>query len=126
MEASVEPLATPAWLAANIRGYMSLTPLQYIAVDPDALHFWFLPDQYFNWSHFTSPELTKLLIEGQQEFDPAKRIAIYDRAQKIIMDEAIEMPIHQNVDLVMTDKTLTGLTWSGGGFEYFGAAAITK
>ncbi len=126
MEASVEPLATPAWLAANIRGYMSLTPLQYIAVDPDALHFWFLPDQYFNWSHFTGLELTKLLIEGQHEFDAAKRIAIYDRAQKIIMDEAIEMPIHQNVDLVMTDKTLTGLTWSGGGFEYFGAAATTK
>ena len=34
---------------------------------------------------------------------------------------AVEMPIHQNIDLVMTDKTLSGLTWSGGGFEYFGA-----
>jgi peptide/nickel transport system substrate-binding protein len=126
MDASVEPLATPAWLAANIKGDMSLTPLQYIAVDPDALHFWFLPDQYFNWSHFTNPELTKLLIQGQQEFDSAKRAAIYNQAQKIIMDNAAEMPIHQNIDLVMSDKTLTGLTWSGGGFEYFGAAAVSK
>ena len=25
------------------------------AVDPDALHLWFLPDQYFNWSHYTEP-----------------------------------------------------------------------
>lgn len=126
MDASVVPLATPAWLAANIKGDMSLTPLQYIAVDPDALHFWFLPGQYFNWSHFTNPELTRLLIRGQREFDPAKRTAIYDRAQAIIMQNAAEMPIHQNIDLVMTDKNLTGLTWSGGGFEYFGAASVTN
>jgi peptide/nickel transport system substrate-binding protein len=126
MDATVTQLATPAWLAANIKGETSLTPLQFVAADPDTLHFWFLPHQYFNWSHYTNPTLTKLLIEGQREFDPAKRIAIYDQAQKIIMDQAVEMPIHQNIDLVMTDKTLTGLTWSGGGFEYFGAAAMTK
>jgi peptide/nickel transport system substrate-binding protein len=105
---------------------MSLTPLQYIGVDPDALHLWFLPDQYFNWSHFTNPDLTKLLLQGQTETDPAKRPAIYAQAQKIIMDEAAEMPIHQNIDLVMTTKQLTGVTWSGGGFEYFGAAAVVK
>jgi peptide/nickel transport system substrate-binding protein len=126
MDASVVQMAGPAWLAANIKGDMSLTPLQYIGVDPDALHLWFLPDQYFNWSHFTNPDLTKLLLQGQTETDPAKRPAIYAQAQKIIMDEAAEMPIHQNIDLVMTTKQLTGVTWSGGGFEYFGAAAVVK
>jgi extracellular solute-binding protein (family 5) len=60
MDAQVTQLATPAWFSANIQGNMSLTPLQYIAVDPDALHLWFLPGQYFNWSHFTDPTLTAL------------------------------------------------------------------
>ena len=119
-------MATPAWLAANIKGDMSLTPLQYIGVDPDALRLWFTPDQYFNWSHFTDPTLTKLIADGQQELDPAKRLAIYAQAQKIIMDQAIELPIRQNIDLVMTSKKLTGLTYSGGGFEYFGAASMAK
>ena len=126
MNATVEQMATPAWLAANIKGDMSLTPLQYIGVDPDALRLWFTPDQYFNWSHVNDPALTKLLLDGQQELDPAKRLSIYAQAQKIIMDQAIELPIRQNIDLVMTTKKLTGLTYSGGGFEYFGAASMAK
>ena len=126
MDASVEQMATPAWLAANIKGDMSLTPLQYIGVDPDALRLWFTPDQYFNWSHFSDPALTAAIMAGQTELDPAKRQALYSQAQKIIMDQAIELPIRQNIDLVMTKKSLTGLTWSGGGFEYFGAATVSK
>jgi peptide/nickel transport system substrate-binding protein len=126
MDASVQPLAGPAWLAANANAQYSLTPLQFVCVDPDGLHSWFLPDQYFNWSHFTNPRLTELLLKGQAESDPAKRVAMYNEAQKIIMDQAVEMPIHENIDLVMTTKRLQGLSWSGGGFEYFGAASITK
>ena len=126
MDAGVTQLATPAWLAANIQGNMSLTPLQYIAVDPDALHLWFLPGQHFNWSHFTDPNLTSLINQGQQEPDPTKRESIYAQAQKIIMDQAVLMPLHENVDLVMTSKKLTGLQYSGGGFEYFGAASMTQ
>ena len=126
MDASVQQMAGPAWLAANIKGDSSMAPCQYIGVDPDAMHLWFLPDQYFNWSHYTNPELTSLIVQGQQELDPAKRPAIYAQVQKIIMDNAVEMPIHQNIDLVMTTKNLNGLTWSGGGFEYFGAASVSK
>ncbi len=126
MDATVQQLAVPAWLAANIKGRINMTPLQFVDDDPDALHFWFLPGQYFNWSHYTNPELTKLLMEGQQVTDPVKRVAIYKAAQKIIMEQAIEMPLHQNIDLVMTSKKLTGLTWEGGGFEYCGTAAMTK
>ena len=40
------------------------------------------------------------------------------------MDGAMEMPIHENIDLVMTSPKLTGVTYSGGGFEYLGAAAM--
>lgn len=126
MDAKVEQQAVPAWLASNIKGNMSLTPLQYIAVDPDALHLWFLPGQYFNWSHYTNPTLTSLINQGQKETDATKRLSIYSQAQKIIMDQAVLMPIHENVDLVMTSKKLTGLTYSGGGFEYLGAASMSK
>jgi peptide/nickel transport system substrate-binding protein len=126
MDATVQQQATPAWLAANIKGDMSLTPLQYIGVDPDALRLWFTPDQYFNWSHFTDPTLTKLIQDGQQELDPAKRASLYAQAQKIIMEQAVDLPIRQNIDLVMTTPKLTGLTYSGGGFEYFGAASMSQ
>jgi peptide/nickel transport system substrate-binding protein len=126
MDAQVTQLAVPAWLAANIKGDMSLTPLQYAGVDPDALHFWFLPGEYFNWSHYTNETLTKLLTQAQQETDREKRIPLYREAQKIIMDQALIMPLRANIDLVMTSKKLTGLTYVGGGFEYFWAAALAE
>lgn len=125
MEANVQLLASPAWLAANINGDMSLTPLQYIGVDADALSGWFTAGQYFNWSHYSNPKLDALFKQGREENDPAKRLPIYHEIQQILMDEAVMMPIRQNIDLVMTSKKLTGLTYSGGGFEYLGAASLS-
>ncbi len=126
MDASVQLLATPAWLQAMINGEAALGIAQYIAVDPDALRLWFTPGQYFNWSHFENAALTELIMRGQQETDPAKRAPLYAQAQRIIMEQAITLPLRQNLDLVMTTRKLTGLTWSGGGFEYFGAASMAQ
>ena len=126
MDASVQLLATPAWLQAMIKGEASIGPAQFIGVDPDALRLWFTPGQYFNWSHFEDARLTDLIMQGQAESDPAKRFPLYAEAQKIIMEQAIMLPLRQNIDLVMTSKKLTGLTWAGGGFEYFGAASMAK
>ena len=125
MDVQVQQLATPAWLAANVAGEMSMAPLQYIGVDPDALHFWFLPGEYFNWSKFSDPKLTQLIMDGQKERDADKRIKIYHEAQKIIMDQAVMMPIRQNIDLMMMSKKVTGLTYMGGGFEYFLSTSMT-
>jgi len=124
MEVNVQQLASPAWLAANINGDMSLTPLQYIGVDADALSGWFTAGQYFNWSHYSNPKLDALFKQGREETDAAKRLPIYHEIQKILMEEAVMLPIRQNIDLVMTSKKLTGVTYSGGGFEYLGAASL--
>jgi len=126
MDASVQLLATPAWLQAMIKGDASMSPAQFIGVDPDALRLWFTPGQYFNWSHFDDPKLNELIAQGQAESDPDKRFPLYAAAQRIIMEQAIMLPLRQNIDLVMTTRKLTGLTWSGGGFEYFGAASMAK
>lgn len=124
MEVNVQQLASPAWLAANISGEMSLTPLQYIGVDADALSGWFTAGQYFNWSHYSNPKLDALFKQGREETDAAKRLPVYHEIQKILMEEAVMLPIRQNIDLVMTSKKLTGVTYSGGGFEYLGAASL--
>lgn len=124
MEANVQQLASPAWLAANINGDMSLTPLQFIGVDADALSGWFTAGQYFNWSHYSDPKLTELFQQGRAEADPAKRVEIYKQAQRIIMEQAVMLPIRLNIDLTLTAKKLTGVTYSGGGFQYLGAASM--
>jgi peptide/nickel transport system substrate-binding protein len=125
MQVSVQQEAEPAWLASNIKGNMSLTPLQYIAVDPDALNLWFTPGQYYNWSHYTNPQLTKLIHEGETTTNQATRATLYEQAQQIIMQQAVDLPLHANQDLLVYSKNLTGLTYSGGGFEYFYKASLS-
>jgi len=125
MNVNVSKLATPAWLDANVKGTMSLTPLQYVAVDPAALNLWFMPDQYYNWSHYTNPELTKLIEQGNESNDAAARQKIYEQAQTLIMEQAVMMPIHQNADLLLMAKNLSGVTYAGGGFEYFLGASLS-
>lgn len=124
MNVTVTKLAVPAWLDANIKGTMSLTPLQYVAVDPAALHLWFEPG-YYNWSHYTNPKLTKLIDQGQQTSAVADRQRIYEQAQTLIMEQAVMMPIHQNADLLLMAKNLSGVTYAGGGFEYFLGASLS-
>jgi peptide/nickel transport system substrate-binding protein len=124
IEASVQLLAQPAWMASNVNGDTSITPTQFIGLDADALSGWFTAGQFYNWSRYSNPKLDVLFKQGREETDATKRVSIYRDVQKILMDEAIILPIRQNIDLVMTSKKLTGVIYSGGGFEYFGAASL--
>jgi peptide/nickel transport system substrate-binding protein len=42
----------------------------------------------------TTPEVDKLLTEANNVVDPAKRKALYSKAQKIIADEAYWVPLY--------------------------------
>lgn len=123
--ASVQQMGAAAWTDNNVKGNLNLTPLTYVAVDPDALSFWFDPGSFYNWSHYTNGELTKLLAKGRVTVDPTQRISIYQRAQQIILDQAVLFPIYENQDLLTYAKNLTGVSYSGGGFESFYRAALS-
>jgi peptide/nickel transport system substrate-binding protein len=126
MDAVVVQQSTNAWLddASKKGSTMSMTPSQYVAVDPDALSVWFLPGQYLNWSHYDNPELTKLLTDGRSQLSDAERAATYKKAQQLIMEQAVMFPLHENADLVIMSSKLKGVTYSGGGFEYFYTASL--
>jgi peptide/nickel transport system substrate-binding protein len=126
MDAAVVLQSTNAWLddASKKGSTMAMTPSQYVAVDPDALSVWFLPNQYLNWSHYVNPDLTNLLMQGRSQLTDAARTATYKKAQQLIMQQALMFPLHENSDLVVMSSKLKGVSYSGGGFEYFYPAAL--
>lgn len=126
MNATVEEMGSAAWVDNNVKGGMNMTPLTYVAVDPDALSFWMFPGSFYNWSHYKNPELVKLLKKGRQETDEGKRAEIYSQAQKLILEEAVLYPIYENQDLLAANKNVDGLAYSGGGFESFYGVTISK
>lgn len=124
--ASVVPLGSSAWVDTNVKGDFNITPLTYVAVDPDALSFWFLPGSFYNWSHYTSDALTALLKQGRVETDTTKRQAIYVKAQELILGASVMYPIYENQDLLASAKNVTGLSYSGGGFESFYKVSVNS
>jgi len=126
MTASVVPLGSSAWVDGNVKGDFNITPLTYVAVDPDALSFWFLPGSFYNWSHYTNDALTDLLTQGRIQTDEAKRKDIYVKAQKLILDASVLYPIYENQDLLAASKKVTGLSYSGGGFESFYKVSVSS
>lgn len=124
IDANVQQMGTAAWTDNNVKGNFNLTPLTYVAVDPDALSFWFNPGSFYNWSHYTNDQLTSLLAQGRVTTDETQRASIYKQAQQIIMDQAVLYPIYENQDLLTYSKKLTGVAYSGGGFESFYGATL--
>jgi peptide/nickel transport system substrate-binding protein len=66
------------------------------ATDPDGLFTLFhssLVGQNFNWSCVKNARLDDLLAQGRREADPARRRAIYLTIEKLVIDEALTVPL---------------------------------
>ncbi|MET4754519.1 ABC transporter substrate-binding protein [Bradyrhizobium sp. RT11b] len=124
MDVQIEQQALSAWFAGGIAGEFSLTPMQLVGTDPSVINGIFLPGQYMYWNKYTNTDLEALLGQGMAQIDENTRVATYKKAQKLVMDSAVLMPIHQNVDLMTLSSKLKGVTYSAGGFQYFGAATL--
>jgi peptide/nickel transport system substrate-binding protein len=59
-------------------------------------------------SHYKNPEVDKLLLEGRQISDHAKRVAIYEKAQKLILDDAPWIFVNQTLQVRVTRKEVKG------------------
>ena len=62
----------------------------------------------FNFSHYTTPELDKLLEGGLATANSDERSAIYKKIQKIIMDAAIVGGLYANASIFGTSKKVEG------------------
>jgi peptide/nickel transport system substrate-binding protein len=49
----------------------------------------------FNWGGWSYPEMDKLIIAASTELDREKRLALQSAALKIVKDESIMLPFHQ-------------------------------
>ena len=62
----------------------------------------------FNFSHYTTPELDKLLEGGLATANSDERSVIYKKIQKIIMDAAIVGGLYANASIFGTSKKVEG------------------
>ncbi len=86
------------------------------AGDPDALFALFDSSNVgsnFNFSCVKDPELDRMLAQGRQESDPARRKAIYVDIEKRVLDQALMVPLVDQLSVWALRSNVSGLKFSG-------------
>ena len=80
--------------------------------DPDHLRFIFsssmFPPSGANRGHYSNPQLDALLERGRTEFNPAKRKAIYLKAQELISNDLPYIYLWHGMNVAITSKRVHG------------------
>ena len=71
----------------------------------------------FNWSHYADPAMDKLLTKAESAGTAEERDELYGAIQKQIMDEAIFLPIHNQVQTIAHSADLTGFRLAAGQWQ---------
>jgi peptide/nickel transport system substrate-binding protein len=97
-------------------GAYNLVAFDTPGLDPALLNDFFLSSGSLNWTGFASQELDELLTRATAQTDEASRQALYDRAQQIIMEEALVLPIRDYVNLNASRSSVQNLTFDPYGW----------
>jgi len=68
-------------------------------LDPSVLNAYYLSTGRLNWSHVSNVDLDSLLLAGLSETNPEVRASRYAAAQRLIMEQALVLPIRDYVNL---------------------------
>ncbi len=68
--------------------YQVLLSAQDLPPDPDQYPFWHSTQTDTNITHYVNVKIDKLLEDGRQELDPARRKTIYEDFQRRLVDDA--------------------------------------
>ncbi len=76
------------------------------------------PGHYsFNWARLRDPALDSLLARAAASTVPGDRKALYAEAQRMIMEAAVFLPIHEQVQTIVHPRELTGLRFASGNWQ---------
>jgi peptide/nickel transport system substrate-binding protein len=104
----IEPLAAGE---ASARGEANISPTVISAADPSILSLIFHSRSIgmFNWTFYKDEKLDQLLDVGVTQMEPSQRLQTYSEIQKIIMDQALIIPLAETVLLFVIRPEVQGL-----------------
>jgi peptide/nickel transport system substrate-binding protein len=80
----------------------------------------------FAYAHYDNPEVDKLVDEGMRELDPAKRAEIYRKVQKIVINDAVSVPVRRMRAVYAISARVKDLGFTAVGFPLFYDASLAK
>ena len=105
-----------ALLDAVESGDYHLVSFNTFGLDPSFLNQYFVTGASQNWTGYSNPELDSILLSAVQESDEGIRRGQYLDAQRIIMEQALILPIRDYVNLNATQSNIEGLQFDPYGW----------
>ena len=110
MEVSIKSLARSPWFASNAEGDYNFVGMALWNTDPNMLRMLYGTNgSVFTWSHYSNPEFDALVNEGARITDVDARLALYAQAQRILVDDAVVLPIYDQVNLLGKQANIEGI-----------------
>lgn len=84
-----------------------------MGIDPDTFNSLFVTNGNANYMHYSNKKVDELFNQGRVEKDDAKRQAIYEEIQKLIIDDAAFYPLTENKRILAIDSRIKGIEDAG-------------
>lgn len=85
-------------------------------IDPAFLNDYFLTGAVRNWMNYSNPELDNLLLSGVREGSEAARRGYYAEIQRLVMNDALILPLREYVNLNGASAAIQGLRFDPYGW----------
>lgn len=119
IDVQINQLEVAALLDFTPKGEHDMLLLSWGWSDPDVL-FLFLSTERMGSSnrvHYSNPDFDALLLEGQQTLDQEARMAVYRKAQEILLEDLPWVPLYMPITKTAVNKRIQGLQiFPTGGF----------
>ncbi|MBC7870927.1 MAG: hypothetical protein H7Y09_08820 [Chitinophagaceae bacterium] len=117
IKAVLQPVPGFAALSdAVTTGEYNLVAFDTPGIDPAFLNDYYLTGAVRNWMNYSNPELDNLLISAVRERAVPTRRGYYAEVQRIIMNEALILPIRDYVNLNGASASIGGLQFDPYGW----------
>ncbi len=113
----LETVPTRSALVEKVNeGTYNLVAFYEFGDDPAFLNRYFTSDGTNNWTHTVDADLDRALRDAVAQADPATRATLYAEAQRIIMDQALILPIRDYVNLNAAQASVQNLAFDAYGW----------
>src|SRR5262249_16920402 len=129
IDVKIKAQARPPWYEDNYR-CATHGPVMFLrASDPDGVFSLFhssLIGSNFNWSCVKNARLDSLLEQGRREFDTAKRRAIYLSIAHLALDEALTVPLVDELSVWAFRSGVQAGKYNFNAFPILGDATLRR
>ena len=129
IDLKIKAQARPPWYEDNYR-CATHGPVMFLrSTDPDGLFALFhssLVGGNFNWSCVKNTKLDEMLMEGRRESDPAKRRAIYLAIEKLALDEALTVPLVDELAVYAFRANVQGVKYNFNAYPLLNDTVIRR